>query len=1466
MTDSQDLYRRLRETLIECFQASGQRDRLIREAKLDPGERPAQGTVRDIWDAALQDGIRTGKLDGLLALAIAELPANGDLKAAVAAWRALSSDEQAAAAPRPTVSPARSRADFYAHISLPPNYVPRPELLAEVRQALLADPGAHALTSGVRIDALHGMGGMGKSVLARALCDEPELQAAYPDGILWAAIGQTPDLVARLSDWIRALGGVIGETAPTPDRLKANLAGLLRDRACLLILDDVWRKEHVEPFRTGGPGCRLLLTTRDAALVEDLGGRVHPIPLMAGSEAVTLLELWAGEGLQSATQETKDRIVERLGRLPLAIKLAGAQLQRKDPESWLATFDARRLESRRPEQAHDSLAATFGLSLDDLSPADRSAYAALAIFKEDEPVPATAAVQLWTGLDGRPADDGCALLDDLAARALVQGSGRGGAAGETVVIHDLLRDFMAAELGPDRLLASHRGLLDAYRATQQGNGWHTAPDDGYLYDHLAYHLGEVARLDPAAPPELSDLFATRDWLDARVARCARESDRYLYDGYLADLAAAWERAHAAAGQQIDAGAEPSAFDACVRYALIRTSTNSLADAYEPALVARAVEIGLWPARRALSVAGRVPDAEQRASLYTKLLSLPGLAQAEREEAAQRGLAAAQAILDEENRARALGALAPQLTGIAREQALAQGLAAAQAIEDEESRAQGLAALAPQLTDVAREQALAQGLAAAQAIEKERHRAGALAALAPHLTGELLAQGLAAAQAIEDEESRAHALAALAPHLTGELLAQGLAAAQAIEDEESRAHALAALAPHLTGELLAQGLAAAQAIEDEGSRAHALAALAPQLSGAAREQALAEGLAAAQAIRERWPRAQALTALALQLSGAAREQALAEGLAAAQAIRERWPRAQALVALAPELTGDLLAQGLAAVQAIEKERHRAGALAALAPHLTGELLAQGLAAAQAILDEGLRAHALAALAPRLTGELLDQGLAVARAIRPAGRRTEALAALAPHLTGELLAQGLAVALAIRDAEYQAQALAALAPRLADIARQQALAEGLAAAQAIADEWPRAEALAALAPQLAGELLAQGLAAAQAIGEEGCRAEALAALAPQLRGDLLAQGLAAVQAIEDEGYRAQALAALAPQLSGDLLAQGLAAAQTIADEWGRVEALAALAPQLTGSKHAAALTEGLAATQAIAAERGRVDALAALAPQLTGSERAAALTQGLAVAQAIGDERGRVEALAALAPQLTGSERGAALAQGLAAAQAIEYEPSRVYALAALAPHLTGDLLAQGLAAAQAIGDEGRRAEALAALAPQLSGELLAQALAAARAIGDEWSRAEALAALAPYLTGDLLAQALAAAQAIGDEGRRAEALTALAPRLAGAAREQAFAQGLAAARALGDEGRQARALAAFVREDEQMSPAIPHIRRAMVDHFHRNLAQLSRSDLLDFCADKDLFRPPILSPTTLAAIAHHIIDICGWEWL
>ena len=334
---------------------------------------------------------------------------------------------------------------------------------------------------------MHGMGGIGKTVAVRALCDDPEVQAAYPDGILWATVGQTPDLQARLREWANALGANITQTAPTVDELRNAVAAALRNKACLLIADDVWYPEHLAAFEVGGPGCRLVITTRDAALAAEAGATVQPVPLMAQEEAIALLEEWAAGALAATPKELKQQIVARVDYLPLALRLAGAQLRTAAPAAWLAAFDARKLAARRPAGVHDSLEKTLRLSLDALDPLQQRLYASLAVFKEDEPIAGVAVAQLWWGLAQLNADASRELLLDLADRALLQRI-EDHAGDVRVVVHDLLRDLMLADVGDAGLQLAHRALIDGYRRTQVGAGWHTAPDDGYLYGHLAYHL------------------------------------------------------------------------------------------------------------------------------------------------------------------------------------------------------------------------------------------------------------------------------------------------------------------------------------------------------------------------------------------------------------------------------------------------------------------------------------------------------------------------------------------------------------------------------------------------------------------------------------------------------------------------------------------------------------------------------------------------------------------------------------------------------------------------------------------------------------------------------------------------------------------------------------------------------------------------------------------------------------------
>lgn len=1191
-------------------------------------------------------------------------------------------DQSAIKAIRPSSS---SRCEFYSaiYLQLPPNYVPREELLAELRMALLYGTDPLALTSvKAKPTALHGMGGIGKSVMARALCEDPQVRDAFPHGILWTTLGQEPNLAEKLREWIHALGGAISETVPTLDQLKNNLNKLLDGRQCLLVVDDVWRKQHAEAFRVGNQ-CRLLLTTRDTEIAAELGATVQPVPLMTRDEAIRLLEEWAEGNLRTIALSLKERIVERLGRLPLALRLAGAQLRHRDPENWLASFDVLKLKAKRIEGMHDSLAKTFEWSLEALGET-RPLYTALAIFKEDEAIPEPALHKLWNGLANFDATQTTELLEDLASRALLTLDSK--ITPRRASLHDLLRDLIGGMLNDESCRHMHACLLEAYRITCKGTGWHTAPDDGYLYDHLVYHLENTQQWD-----ELHALFKNQDWMNVRVPQ--RDYD---YDGYLSDVMAGWEQARKRAQTQIAAHEMPAALADCMRYALIRTSINSLATNYEPALVARAVETGLWSVQRALSLAAKVPDPKQRAQFYITLLATIRLDQDSRVLAQQQALAVAGELEFEWERAEVLAILLPQLMDEKREQVISDELVAARAIDYKPYRGEVLSLLASQLQGKEREQVLREGLSVVQAIDSDKLCAEVLTKLAPMLTGDNLREGLKIARAIKNKDCREEVLVVLVLQLLGENLHEGLEVTRAIKNENLRVKALVTLAPLLTKEerddVLREELLVLWTIDDKLNRAEALAALIPILTGEERKHVFRECLSFLRTIEEtEWYPSQVpitLAGLIPILTEEEREHVFRECLALLRTTEnEEWYCSQVLIALAHHLMGESLCDGLTIALTIKDEQYLAQILMVMGPYLASENLSKGLEAVREIKDRRVRGQVLAILTQQLGDEEQKQ-------------------ALREELIGAQM---------IEDGGHCAKALALLALQLADEERDEALREGLVAVRAIKDELDFASALAALAPQLRGEehemVLNECMVAVWELKDKETRVLLLAELAEQLTGvkreQVLNEGLKIVREIEYQKDRANALVRLAPMLVGENLRKELATAQAIDDKEYKAKILAALASNLTGIEREQVLHDGFRATLMIKNKETRARVLAKLIPQLAEDERKDALLYALLVARSIEDEWSCAMTLAKLVPQFTGEEREKVLHEGLAAARVINHDWRRAEVLVELVPNLIGrereQVLYDGLDAARKITNEIFRSYVITELTPLLQHE-------------------------------------------------------------------------------------------------------------------------------------------------------------------
>ena len=427
-----------------------------------------------------------------------------------------------AAPPAPRPTPALGELSNVPQ--LPRHFLDRPAIFDKLKQAVLSEGGPTVGMVGAgAAHGVHGMGGVGKTVLAAALARDEDVRKAFGDGVIWLTIGReaTPaDVTTRQLQLAQVLGD---RPAPFEDAQqgRAYLQKLLADRTCLVILDDVWTLRHAEAFNVLGERSRLLATTRDAGILHSLQADAHEIDRLAPAEALALLAKWAGKRKPDALPEVAQEVAAECGYLPLALAMIGAMVQRR-PERWdnalarLQAADLDKIKAEFPGYPYPDLLRAIRVSVDALDERPRACYLDFAVFREDTPIPESVLETYWEtrDLDAGDADE---LIDRLVDLALARRDEDG-----RLRLHDLQMDYVrkqAADVGDPR--AGHLRLLDAYQ-TRCADGWHGGPNDGYFFENLAYHLIEADR-----KLDLYELLLDFRWLQAKLD--ATDSARLIAD-------------------------------------------------------------------------------------------------------------------------------------------------------------------------------------------------------------------------------------------------------------------------------------------------------------------------------------------------------------------------------------------------------------------------------------------------------------------------------------------------------------------------------------------------------------------------------------------------------------------------------------------------------------------------------------------------------------------------------------------------------------------------------------------------------------------------------------------------------------------------------------------------------------------------------------------------------------------------
>ncbi|MGW7449416.1 FxSxx-COOH system tetratricopeptide repeat protein [Kitasatospora sp. NPDC054795] len=367
--------------------------------------------------------------------------------------------------------------------------------LAALREVLSAErTGPGAATA-----VLHGLGGVGKSTLARQYAQT--FRTAY-DLVWWIEASSPGAVEEALAEVARRLNPVRAGTAQQPELTAWALAWFQHHTNWLLVYDNVEDPALLAPYLGSLTGGHHLITTRLADFWDAVGvasdGALLALDVLPQEQAAELLWSWVSEwdGSDESRWEV-GQLARELGGLPLALDQAGAYLRRT--RTTVASYRRRLgLQLSRTPAGRDPQRTVA-----------RVWQVTLAAVAEDDPVAVDLLHALaWLDADGCPRD----LVSRLAPDEIAADDALGvlhaysmiGYAWRDVRVHRLVQGVLRADALARRPAgAAPRGRHEAEQALLKALG-PAGPGQEADAAELARLAGQVRALAATDPRDSCD--------------------------------------------------------------------------------------------------------------------------------------------------------------------------------------------------------------------------------------------------------------------------------------------------------------------------------------------------------------------------------------------------------------------------------------------------------------------------------------------------------------------------------------------------------------------------------------------------------------------------------------------------------------------------------------------------------------------------------------------------------------------------------------------------------------------------------------------------------------------------------------------------------------------------------------------------------------------------------------------------
>jgi tetratricopeptide (TPR) repeat protein len=245
--------------------------------------------------------------------------------------------------------------------------------------------------SEVVLTAICGMAGVGKTALA--IHAAHRLADHYPDGQIFVDLHGYSAGVApvhpseSLERMLRSLG-VADERIPSGVEERAALyRSCVAGRRLLILLDNAGSEDQVVPLVPGTPGCHVVVTSRRRLTALDATRTVLLDVLPLGDSLALFKRIVGEQRLRDVPTEQLVRVVSLCGRLPLAVRIAGARLRSHPMWAVSDLIERLRAEHDRLSELYAgsrTVTAALDLSYHQLGPQAQHAYRMLGLYPSAE--------------------------------------------------------------------------------------------------------------------------------------------------------------------------------------------------------------------------------------------------------------------------------------------------------------------------------------------------------------------------------------------------------------------------------------------------------------------------------------------------------------------------------------------------------------------------------------------------------------------------------------------------------------------------------------------------------------------------------------------------------------------------------------------------------------------------------------------------------------------------------------------------------------------------------------------------------------------------------------------------------------------------------------------------------------------------------------------------------------------------